>query len=189
LCFLPLNLPCLFLTTFFHPGIQDDIVLHRHKQSEPITGYNEKEIRKVRKVVDFRHKEYMKSQKDILRNKLEKNANQHIVMQEKNHALLETCKKWNGPCMNVKDLDLALSLCKTQNISEKFVLKKEISFRKIMCPTDTVERPELYKLNLLTPEKLKENLSKLLNTELCVPVEMPDPDEVTELVKAFFNIT
>ncbi len=140
--------------------------MSRHKQSGSITDYNEKEIRKVRKVVDFRHKEYMKSQKDILRRKLDKNANQQVIQQEKNHALLETCKSWGGPCMNLDDLESALSFGKSHKITEKFILKKEISFRKIMCPTDTVERPELYKLNLLTPEQLKDNLIKLVTTEL-----------------------
>lgn len=129
----------------------------------------------------------MRIQKELMVKKLRNDEKKAVVTQEKSHSLLELCKSWGGPVMNKNDFDKSHALCQIKNIPEKLFIKKEISFRRILCPRDAKQRVDLYRLNKLTTEQLKLNLIELVTTDLIPCLEMPDEEEIVEIVQKFFE--
>lgn len=160
-------------------GIKDDIVLGKTTQ---ISTFISKTTKKLIKLLDEKEKEYLKKQKDILCKKLQKSAENAQKVEEKNEKLLKLCKTWGGPFTEFSELEEATKNIKNEATLKK-MLKSEISFRKLTCPRDVIERPDLYRLNLLSIIQLKENLTILLTTQQNLNfIEIPGEEQLMEII-------
>lgn len=65
------------------------------------------------------------------------------------------CKDHGGPVTDVKELNQLV-----KNTSEnklKKLLRQEVALKKMMHPNDAKEKPQLYKMILLSTEQITEN--------------------------------
>lgn len=145
------------------------------------------DIMKLRNHLDERYIEWMTKQKNHLNSKVRRHEEESVRVQEKNQCLLSITKTWKGPCTTIDELDYAINnFAKNENVLKK-ILKTEIKFRKITSPNDSVERPNLFKLNKLSTKQLEQNLRMILSTKFADFVEVPDEDEGLKLIMLAFD--
>jgi hypothetical protein len=146
----------------------------------------EKSLQKVQKTLDKREELWKIKQKEVLKRKIEKSQETGRKIEEKYLTLLRACKACGGPCLSQGEVQNALKIYGTDEKSVKKILKQEISYRKLHCPQDVIERPALYKLNKLSIQQLTNNLMCLVSTEYTEALLMPDEDEVVDQIKLLF---
>ena len=83
-----------------------------------------------------------------------KNQSQYV------HKLLVLCKTWNGPPINIEELESILSQ-HTDSV-DKIVKTKLTYYKHIHCSENTAA-PSLFKLNKISHEERLSNLCILLN--------------------------
>jgi hypothetical protein len=162
------------------------VILQNYDES--ILHYDAKKIKAIKKLLDAQQKEYSRSQEERFMSNIDKSHNDQLKILEKSHALLQTCRTWGGPCTTVQELKMGIQLCKIKKVPLKKMLKSEISMRKVTSPRDVIDRPQLYKLNKLTEDELQRNFTTILQTKFKDVQEMPDEDDILNIIKDAFNI-
>lgn len=128
----------------------------------------------------------MQTQKNNLRLRMDRNNSEFIRIEEKGQSLISLSKSWKGPCTTVNELNQSIEFYVKKESDLKKLLKTEIKIRKITSPNDSIERPNLFKLNMLTVSQLEQNFRSILSTKFMEIVEIPDEEEGLELIKIAF---
>jgi hypothetical protein len=143
-------------------------------------------FKEIQRVLDKRESDWRAEQKEMIKRKIEKARENGKKVEEKHIALLRGCKQFGGPFLDKNEMESALKLHGKDEKIKKKIIKQEISYRKLSCPRDVLERPALYKLNKLSVMELEANLLALVSSDFDTSLPMPDEDEVIEKIKSIF---
>jgi hypothetical protein len=147
-------------------------------------------IKKIRKILDEKEKQWMDAQKEELKQNIEKYQNNSQKIEDRAIVLLKKCKSWNGPFVGFEEMENSIKNYGKSEKDLKRICRTEISLRKLHSPRDVSCRPELYKLNKLNVTQLKFNLSILVSTpyrveEIVIPSNEQILKELCEIKKLF----
>lgn len=147
----------------------------------------DKSMKEVKNLLDEREKLWRLKQKEILKEKIEKTLKEGKRTEERSMSFLKECKKFGGPFTEVEEFERVLSRYKNDEKTFKKILKQEITFRRLTCPRDALDRKNLYALNKISVEDLKKNLLELIGTKFEPALEIPDEDDVLEAIMKIFG--
>lgn len=128
----------------------------------------DKTIKNLTKVLDQQELNFIRTQEEIYQEKLQKNVDMALKLEERSITLLKKCKEWGGPWTEFQEFQASVKKIKDQEKLRK-ILRTEILYKKLLCPKDFERRKDLYKVNKMTLAQMKENLTVLLSTEVANP--------------------
>ena len=141
---------------FTGKSIRNDMMLYKG---------NTKQIDNSSKIIMHmlteREKKWTEGQKVKMKKKLDekfkKGSNETNLMKK----LLADCKSWNGPFTSGEEM---ITVIKSRPDQEEFIVKTELAFFAHTHKKDKIQRPELFRQNKITFEKV-ENLLVLLSED------------------------
>lgn len=139
--------------------IRDDLMFSNDDNNSQVK-ITTQTLQKVFKELDMLEISWSLKQKEQAKTKIAESMAKAKRANEQVDILLKKCKDHNGPITSIKELNVFLKSVKTKDM-KKF-LRQEIQFQKITHKRDSIERPELYKVNGLTIEIFSENLAAIL---------------------------
>ena len=77
------------------------------------------------------------------------------------HRVTANCKKWNGPCLSVAELEAALQLAE----NEEYCVTQELTYYKLTHSSEFAAKRQLFRVRGVTHVEKLENLRSLLSTE------------------------
>ena len=103
-----------------------------------------------------------------------KNQSQYV------HKLLVLCKTWNGPPINIEELESILS----QHMdSVDKIVKTELTYYKHTHCSENIAAPSLFKLNKISHEERLSNLCILLNGQSTSFTTLPKNKDELQVVQ------
>ena len=77
------------------------------------------------------------------------------------HRITANCKKWNGPCLSVAELDTALQ----QAEDEEYCVTQELTYYKLTDSSKFAAKQQMFFVRGVTHAEKFENLRSLLSTK------------------------
>ena len=155
-------------------NIRNNMVLYKRKKEIKL----DKVSKKIALILGDREVKWTDSQKQKLKERVQKKLNKAIQAKDYTAELLRKCKAWGGPCTSVDELSTAI---KNKPDQEEDIVKAEMAYYCRTHRMDKIARPALFKQNGISHEEKLENLAILLdddNISCGSVVDLPTNEQV-----------